>query len=345
MGSDRRVLVQGQSSSSSERYLEPFVRCALEGVHREFPYHLSHVWTEDEAVQRPRDLFPVFYGCFDWHSAVHGHWLLMRAVRFLKGTDLAQECRAAINASLRPENVESECRYLETHPHFERPYGLAWVLAMGHEVCLLDDDESSVWRETLQPLVDAAWNSLSNWLPKLHTPIRSGTHNQTAFSMMLALEWANACQVDSAAELIRSRARTFFANDHSYPLHLEPSGEDFLSASLGAGWLMSAVLEPDEYSSWVHQTMPELGKEFRFTAVKPADRTDGRLVHLDGANLSRAWMLRDMMRALPSGDGRLLAMKEDSEHLAEAGFASIESQNYAGSHWLGTFAAYMLGRM
>ena len=344
MNSHKDLAISQRASSTHDRYIEPFVRCALDGIHREFPYHLTHVCTAEEHIQRPRDLFPVFYGCFDWHSAVHGHWLLMRGVRVLGDSGLAEECRAALNQSLRPEGLAHERAYLESHPHFERPYGLAWVLALGQEAHAVTSKEGSKWEEHIQPLVDGAWNSLAAWLPKLGAPIRTGTHNQTAFSMMLALEWAEACDVPEAAELIRSRARAFFIDDHSYPLHLEPSGEDFLSASLGAGWLMSAVLEHDEYLAWLERTMPELGRAFRFSVLELLDRNDGRLVHLDGANISRAWMLRDIMRLLPEKDPRLLVMKEDVGQLEKAGLASIRSQNYAGTHWLGTFAAYLLGR-
>ena len=345
MNSHKDLLISEDTSSAHEHYLEPYVRCALDGVHREFPYHLTHVYTGEEPIQRPRDIFPVFYGCFDWHSAVHGHWLLMRAMSILKDGPLKEECREAIDRSFCPESLEREQIYLKSHPHFERPYGLAWILALGQEAHGVSADQDSNWKNRIDPLVHIAWDSLSQWLPKLSAPVRTGTHNQTAFSMMLALEWANGCDVPDAAELIRSRACDFFADDHSYPLHLEPSGEDFLSASLGAGWLMSAVLERDEYLSWLEKTMPELGRGFSCAVLEPKDRNDGRLVHLDGVNLSRSWMIRDMMKMLPDGDSRFAVLKKDSDHLADAGLTSIRSQNYAGTHWLGTFAAYMLGRI
>ena len=323
--------------------LQRFAQLALDGIDREYPYNLTHLISSPEVVESPRSLTPVFYGCFDWHSAVHGHWLLARSLDLLSGTDFAQRCRVALDRSLTTEGLEAEQAYVTARPAFERPYGLAWVLALAGELQLHDDDDARRWREALRPLEQTAAGHLFHWLPKLTDPNRTGTHNQTAFAMVLAMDWALIAGDDRMQSLIHERGRAFFGDDRDYPLHLEPSGEDFLSASLGAGWLMSRLLEAGEFERWLHRTMPSLGDGSSLNPVAPTDRSDGRLCHLDGLNLSRAWMLRDIAARLPRDDRQ--ATLEESAHEHEvAGLAGVSSEHYSGSHWLGTFAAYLLHR-
>ena len=315
--------------------LRPFVELALAGVHREWPVQLAHRWDAGDAPATPRQRLPVFYGCFDWHSAVHGHWLLARAGRL--DPDLRARAKAALAVSF-DEDVEREVRYLRAHPSFERPYGLAWLLRLQAELetWAESDTDAASWVTRLAPLADAAEANLAAWLPKLERPTRAGTHANTAFALGLLLE---AGRLDT---LSRERARRFFAADRDLPLHLEPGGEDFLSPALTEADLMGRILRAEELAGWLDVACPGLGRRETLVPVTPADREDGRLAHLDGLNLSRAWMARRLARALPAGDARRPVLEALGHAHAEAGLAAIAGAPYAGTHWLGTFATVLL---
>lgn len=324
--------------------LQRFAQLAIDGIDREYPYHLLHLLPNAEPFDAPRALTPVFYGCFDWHSAVHGHWLVARAMSVLHGSDFARLCREALDRSLTPEALKTEQQYVAARPGFERPYGLAWVLTLAGELRLQDDADAQRWSRAIEPLERTAADHLRQWLPKLTHPNRTGTHNQTAFAMVLALDWARALGDRGMQELLEERGQAFFGSDRDYPLHLEPSGEDFLSASLGAAWLMARLLDSSRFEAWLERTMPALGRASVLAPVEPSDRRDGRLCHLDGLNLSRAWMLRDIAARLPTGDERRSGLLESAAVHEEAGLIGVSSEHYSGSHWLGTFAAYLRHR-
>ena len=322
--------------------IQRLARLALDGVHRPYPYQVAHTFLEAGPVESPMAITPVFYGCYDWHSAVHGHWLLARARVELAGTPFAEECSAALNRSLQPEPLLAECRYLRERPWFERPYGLAWLLALSSELADQADELALRWRNALMPLEKLVTEEFLNWLPKLSHPVRSGTHNQTAFGMTLVWDWAIRSNHQQMVQCLRERALTFFGEDRDYPLHLEPSGEDFFSASLSAASLMTRVYTSDEFTRWFDRVMPELGLREILEPVNPSDRSDGRLVHLDGLNLSRAWMLHEIADALADSDPRRTTIARNAAQHETAGLNAIEKQEYAGTHWLGTFAMYLL---
>ena len=323
--------------------LQRFAELALSAIDREYPYHLSHTFLEPGEVPSPRAVTPVFYGCYDWHSAVHGHWLLARAVRLLPPSAFVDQCREALDRSLVPSSLLQERDYLAARPAFERPYGLAWVLALAME--LREHHDNQTWQEAVQPVEAVAAANLANWLPKLSHPIRCGTHPQTAFAMALTWDWAEACGHENTTSMLRNRANTFFGDDRDYPLHLEPSGEDFFSPSLGAASMMARVLDRDEFMPWMEQCLPTLGRHVDLEPVSSRDRQDGRLAHLDGLNLSRAWMLCDIAVALGNEDSRFSKLIQSAQTHAERGLEAVSPQYYAGSHWLGTFAAYLSDRM
>lgn len=321
---------------SRRAVIDRFVALALDCVHREFPNQVRHLMSSAaDAECRPRELTPCFYGCFDWHSAVHSHWVLAVAVQ--RESPLADRALAALQQSLAPENVAAEARYLDGRPGFERPYGLAWLAQLWAQ--LLGHETTAPLGEALTPLVDVAQRHIDGWLPKLSHPVRSGTHNQTAFGLGL---WLDAVRATGRADaLYTQRARDFYANDHDYPLHLEPSGEDFLSPALGPADLLARVLAPAELAAWLDRAMPELDAA-SFTPVTVTDPTDGRLAHLDGLNLSRAWMLHRLARALPEDDARRPTLAAAAEAHAERGLAAVGAEHYEGAHWLGTFATYLV---
>ena len=322
--------------------IQRFAQLALDGVHRPYPYQVAHTFLEPGPIASPSAITPVFYGCYDWHSAVHGHWLLARARTELAGTPFAGKCSAALARSLQPEPLSVECAYLRERPWFERPYGLAWLLALAAELDGQHDTDARNWRDALRPLEEVVADEFLDWLPKLSHPVRSGTHNQTAFGMTLAWDWAMRTDHPGMLECLRERAHAFFGEDRDYPLHLEPSGEDFFSASLSAASLMTRVCTPEQFTAWFNRVMPELGLQEILEPPTPSDRRDGRLVHLDGLNLSRAWMLHEIANTLPESDSRRAGIARVATRHEAAGLEAIAKQEYAGTHWLGTFAMYLL---
>lgn len=323
-----------------------FARLALSCVHTEYPNKISHVLSGDEDVKPPRELTPAFFGCYDWHSAVHGHWLLARLARMMPDAPFALEARAALARSLTPQNVAAEVRYLEGRGRvsFERPYGLAWLLQLAAELREWDAAEAAAWREALAPLARAAAARIDEWLPKLTRPIRVGEHSQTAFAFGLILDWARSADPPLAARL-ESRVRDFYLGDRDCPLGYEPSGEDFLSPCLAEADLLRRVLPPSEYAAWLRDFLPRLPTEGSSGWLTPAvvtDPSDPKLAHLDGLNLSRAFMLEGIRQGLPESDPRRAALRAAAESHRAAGLRAVTGEHYEGGHWLGTFAVYLV---
>jgi hypothetical protein len=315
-------------------------------VHQEYPNKIAHVMNADADARPPRELTPAFYGCYDWHSSVHGHWLLARVAHLLPDTPLAADARRALARSLTAGNLGGEVRYLEGKGRvsFERPYGLAWLLQLGAELREWGSPEARAWAASLTPLEKAAAARLRDWLPKLTRPIRIGEHSQTAFALGLVLDGARAAGDAETAALVVSRSRDFYGADRDCPLAYEPSGEDFLSPCLGEADLMRRVLPPADYAAWLGAFLPGLPKDGSSEWLAPGivtDPTDPKLAHLDGLNLSRAWMLEGMASALPSGDARVAGLRGAAAVHREKGLAAVTGEHYEGGHWLGTFAVYL----
>ncbi len=328
---------------------ERFARLALACVHKEFPNHISHVLNSDADVAPPRQLTPAFCGCYDWHSSVHGHWLLARLARTFPDAPFTPEARAALQLSLTKEHIAQEVRYLNGpgRASFERPYGLAWLLQLGAELREWDDPEAREMSAYLRPLEDAAVARLSTWLPKLSYPVRIGEHDQTAFALGLILDYARGAGNHDLAKLATDSARRFFLKDVDYPLAYEPSGEDFLSPGLAEADVMRRVLSPAEFAKWLSAFLPQIPKtaqtDWLPVAVSP-DPSDPKLAHLDGLNLSRAWMLEGIMSGLPADDPRRAALTATAAAHARAGLAAVTGEHYEGGHWLGSFAVYLTTR-
>jgi len=324
-----------------------FAQLALDCVHREYPNKIAHVLSSDADALPPRQLTPAFYGCYDWHSAVHGHWLLARSLRLFPQAPFAAAARAALEQSLTPENIASEVRYLEGAGRntFERPYGLAWLLQLGAELREWKDADAVRWATNLEPLERAVVARLTNWLPKLSYPIREGEHNQTAFAFGLAWDWAQGRNDAAMLRLLEERIRTLYLADRDCPLEYEPSGQDFLSPCLAEGDLLRRILPPGEFARWLDAFLPGIPSQPSSTWLEPAvvtDPTDGKLVHLDGLNLSRAWMLEGIAAGLPAGDPRLPALREAAARHRGSGLAAVTGEHYEGGHWLASFAMYLL---
>jgi hypothetical protein len=320
---------------------------ALACVHREYPNKISHVMQGDADVKPPRALSPAFYGCYDWHSSVHGHWLLARLARRFPGAAWASTARAALAKGLTQENLLAEAAYLDApgRAAFERPYGLAWLLALAGELRQWSDPQALAWAAAIAPLERAAAARLASWLPKLLYPVRSGEHSQTAFALGLARDWAVTAGNEAMRVLVDARALQFFLADRACPLAYEPSGEDFLSPCLAEADLMRRVLPRDEFSDWLRDFMPGIAADGTARWLPPAevsDRSDPRLAHLDGLNLSRAWMLEGVAAALPEDDSRRAALLAAAAAHAGAAVPAVTGEHYEGGHWLGSFAVYLL---
>ena len=329
--------------------IEPFARLALACVRRPYPYHLVHVVNGEADVRPPRKLTPAFYGCFDWHSAVHGHWTLARAIHLFPGAPWAGEAREVLRENLTQRNLETEAEYFRApgREGFERPYGLAWLLQLCAELREFDNPDARDWARWLAPLESIAVERFGAWLPKLTHPIRAGEHSQTAFAMGLALDWARRVRDRAFEALLVSRATSFYASDVGGPIAYEPSGHDFLSPCVAEADLMRRVLPVDEFRAWLYAFLPGIPADGSSDWLRPAtspDRADGKLSHLDGLSLSRAWMLEGIAHALPAEDARRPALLACAEAHARAGLCAIEAAQYAGAHWLGSFAVYLLTR-
>jgi hypothetical protein len=329
--------------------IDHFVAVVLHHIDREYPNKLDHVMNDAGQVRSPRELHPMFYGSFDWHSNVHGHWLLARALRSFPRLAQATEVRKLLDARFTEANVKAEVDYLNQKQRetFERTYGWAWLLKLAAE--LRAEPVAGVPRETaaafaswsaiLQPLADAFVDRCLKWLPKATYPIRVGTHQNTAFGLALALDHAAAAGHKPLGEALRNKARDWYLKDANYPAW-EPDGIDFLSPGLVEAECMRRILPREEFLGWFDRFFPKLKDREPATLFTPAfvsDRSDGQITHLDGLNLSRAWCWRSIGATLLETDPRRpLAQQAYQTHLDSA--LPHVTGDYMGEHWLATFA-------
>ena len=324
-----------------------FAKLAISCVHREYPNKISHVMASADDVAAPSDLTPAFYGCFDWHSAVHGHWLLARLLKKNLDAPLKASIETALGQSFSQANLQAELAYF-TAPQrgsFERPYGLAWYLQLVAELAESNKPLHQKWRKTLRPLEDAIVEKVSVWLPKLAYPVRLGTHNQTAFAFGLMLDYARTVGNVEFEALLKDKVLGFHKADIDCPMAYEPSGEDFLSPCLMEADLMRRVIGTADYSRWLDTFLPAIPTDGSGIWLAPAivlDASDGKLVHLDGVNLSRAWALEGIASALPKSDARRGSLLAAAEIHKKLGIKSVSAEHYEGSHWLASFATYLL---
>lgn len=323
-----------------------FAVLALDCVHREYPNKISHVMQSAEDARPPHQLTPAFYGCFDWHSSVHGHWLLTRLLNTNPDTVFASEIREKLSKSFTAENFQGELAYYIApgRNSFERPYGIAWYLQLVAELEESEDAQLQAWRETLRPLEDAIVSKTRAWLPNLSYPVRLGTHNQTAFAFGLMLDYARTVGNQAFEQELTDKVLGFHREDVNCPLDYEPSGEDFLSPCLMEADLMRRVLTGVEFSAWLGAFLPQIPMDGSADWLAPGvvlDASDGKLVHLDGVNLSRAWALEGIASALPEGDPRIASLLASAALHRETGIAAVSDEHYSGSHWLASFATYL----
>ncbi|MEM7186756.1 MAG: DUF2891 domain-containing protein [Bacteroidota bacterium] len=317
------------------------IELPLACVTKEYPNKLGQTIGGDEDLRPPRELHPVFYGCFDWHSAVHGYWSMVTLLKRFPDLAKADEVRSVLQNNITKENIEAEVHYFRGvhNRSFERTYGWAWLLKLSEALHTWDDPMAAELAVILQPLADIIVEKYLEFLPKLVYPIRVGEHTNTAFGLTFAYDYANAVNHTLLRSLIEQRAKDFYSSDANCPLGWEPSGYDFLSPCLEEIDIMRRVLTPTEFATWLRQFMPEITEpSFTMAVGKVSDRTDGKLVHLDGLNFSRAWVLYGLAGKIPE-----LYHLEDLAHVHVAySYPNLVADSYEGGHWLGSFAIYAL---
>ncbi len=309
----------------------------------EYPNKLGQTLGSEADLGEPQQLHPAFYGCFDWHSAVHGHWSLVRLLKSFPDLDKEEEIRKKLQENLSAGNILAELAYFqgEHSSSYERTYGWGWLLKLAEELHTWDDPQGSVLEQNLQPLTELIVERYIEFLPKLNYPIRVGEHTNTAFGLCFAWDYANTLKNDTLKTAIESRSREFYLGDMGCPMNWEPSGYDFLSPCLEEVDLMRRVLDEDEFMEWMNGFMPGLKSVgYRLEPGVVSDRSDGKLVHLDGLNFSRAWVLYGLAEQYPEY-AHLVEVANDHINYS---LQNLVGDSYEGGHWLGSFAIYALSR-
>ena len=334
-----------QTQTLTPALASSFARVALSHVEREFPHKLDHVLSGPDDVRGPRALHPIFYGSFDWHSCVHGYWLLAALLRLHPELPHTQETLTLFDRQLRPNRVSGEVSYLAgpLRAGFERPYGWAWLLMLTAELARNPLPEAARWSRVLQPLADVFVARLHDYLGKATYPVRVGTHFNSAFALALSLEYAAVMHDESLTTLLRNKAIAWYGADRDCQAW-EPGGDDFLSSALMEAECMRRVLDPPEFTSWLDAFLPRLAQREPRTLFEPAivtDRSDGKIAHLDGLNFSRAWCWRSLASSWPSDDPRHAAALAAADTHVAASLPHVTG-DYMGEHWLATYALLAL---
>jgi hypothetical protein len=336
-----------QESPMTSEQAAGFVRLALAGIDREYPNKTSHVTTGPDDRKAPREMHPVFYGHFDWHSSVHGHWMLVRLLKQFPDAPFAGEVRNTLKRRFTAEGLAAEASYFREKENrsFERMYGWAWALRLALELRAWDDADARTWARNLEPLEKEIVGLAKDYLPKLDWPVRCGFHPETSFPLGQMLDYARGTGDAAFEKLLLEKCRQFYGNDRDYPAAYEPSGNDFFSPGLNVADLMRRVLPADEFSTWLTGYFPDLavGKAGNLlTPVNFSDPTDGHLIHLAGLNLNRAWTMQGIASVLPEADPRRKVLLDAADKHSQAGLALVATGHYEGEHWLGSFAVYLL---
>ncbi|MDJ0699070.1 MAG: DUF2891 domain-containing protein [Woeseiaceae bacterium] len=321
-----------------------FADLALDCIHREYPNKLNQVLADETRLKPPRELHPAFYGCFDWHSSVHGHWMLVKLMKTYDDLARRDEIAAGVYTSLSPGNIAGEVDYFESESRsWERTYGWAWLLKLATELDTWDDPLGDELSTNLAPLVQAIRQRYLEFLPVQEYPVRTGVHPNTAFGLSFAFDYAKTVGDTELTDAVEQAALRYYANDRNCPIGWEPSGEDFLSPCLEEAALMSRVLPQRKFDKWLEEFLPGLDKPNFLAPARVSDRSDPKIAHLDGVNLSRAWNLFIIADAIDYGERTQRLRELGNAHL-EATLPNITSEHYEGSHWLGSFAVYALTR-
>lgn len=320
-----------------------FARIALGHVERDYPHKPGHVLAGASEVQGPRETHPVFFGSFDWHSCVHGYWMLVRLLNRFPEMPSTEAIHALLNRRLTSESIAGECAIFDRPDNrgFERPYGWAWLLKLAAE---LEGLEGGSFARTLQPLTDRILARFRDFLPVATYPVRVGTHYNTAFALRLAADYGDAVGDETFIDLLRMTALRWYGPDRNCPAWGEPSGDDFLSSTLIEAECMRRLLPADAFGVWFERFLPDLEAGYPATLFSPAevsDRSDGKIAHLDGLNLSRAWCWRSLAASITEMDARRMIVNAAADRHLQAALPHVAG-DYMGEHWLASFAVLAL---
>ena len=336
------VFSQFEKIELSQANAEKLVQVPMDCIHQEYPNKLGQVLTDSTHIDSPSSLHPIFYGCFDWHSSVHGHWLMAKTLNTFPDSEKSKEIIALFDQQFTLRNGQMELLYFQPklNKSFERTYGWAWLLKLQIELIDADKKFHKQWSKNLKSLVAQIVKSYKEFLPKMSYPIRVGEHSNTAFGLSFAYDYAVKVKDEEFKTLILNRAKDFYLKDADCPLSWEPGGSDFISPCLQEAELMSKVLEEKEFNKWIENFLPQLfEKEFSLEPGKVLDRTDGKLVHLDGLNFSRAWCFYRLAKVIPKYKERFVQLGD--EHI-RASWQQVVGSDYMGSHWLASFLMYSI---
>lgn len=343
------VMITTNPDGSARLTLEGAAHLAslpMKCLHQEYPNKTGHtIESADDAVRTPKQLHPAFYGCFDWHSSVHGHWMLVRLLKQYRNLPGADNVRKALDESLQLGHILAEVEYFNRYKlskSFERTYGWGWLLKLDEELATWDDPQGKRWHRALQPLTAKVVELWTAFLPKQTYPNRTGVHPNTAFAMVFALDWARVVKNQAFADLVTQRAKDYFLANTNAPAILEPDGSDFLSPSLEVSDLMRRILPRDQFAAWFGKFLTPEGLANVLKPPVVSDRTDYQIVHLDGLSLSRAWCAKGIANALPANDPRRAQLMKASRDLIAGALPHVASGEYGGEHWLASFAVYAL---
>ena len=319
-----------------------FASLALDCMQREYPNKMSQVLQSSASLKEPHERHPAFYGCFDWHSSVHGHWMLVRILKDFPHIPEARKIRKALDENMSAENLKQEAEHFKTFSKsFERMYGWSWLMKLAVEIDSWDDQDAKKWSKNLKPLVKVVKQRYEQFLPIQHYPVRTGVHPNTAFGLSFALDYARHHNDKDFKHLIERSAIQYYKSDEDCPADWEPSGEDFLSACLSEADLMQRVLSRRRFNKWWKKFIPRKKLEAILTPADVSDRSDPKIVHLDGLNLSRAWCMYRIASSLKKSSDREKLRNSASAHL-KATLPYIASEHYEGTHWLASFAVYAI---
>lgn len=339
------IFNENQEAQLTQAGAEHLASLAFHCIQTEYPNKLGHVITDATQVRTPFDLHPAFYGCFDWHSSVHGHWMLVKLLKLFPEMKDAEGIKQAINQNISAQNILDEVAYMKEplHSSYERTYGWAWIFQLANELQTWDNPQAKIWLTNLQPLVDHLRAILMDYLPKQTYPIRTGVHPNTAFALGFAIDYAQLVGDKEFEDLLVKRSKEYYLNDKNYPAYLEPNGTDFFSPSLLQADLMHRILNAKEYNLWMINFLPQIPENILNPAIV-SDRSDLSLVHLDGLNLSRVWCMIGIANHLDDQNPQKKQLMEAAERHLKDALPNIASGNYAGEHWLASFAVYALSR-
>ena len=317
----------------------------LKCIEQQFPNKTNHTSNSDsDHVLLPQQLHPAFYGCFDWHSCVHGHWMLVKLLKLFPDLPEASAIRNTINKTITKENIEQEVKYFELPltASWERTYGWAWLLKLDEELLSWNDEDGKRWHEALQPLVKKVIDIWTKYLPKQTYPNRTGVHPNTAFGLVFALDHARAVRDTAFEKAIITAAKRIYSKDKNAPSIWEPDGSDFLSPGLEEADLMRRVLSPKDFMNWFDHFFSAQSLQHLTVLPVVSDRTDLQIVHLDGLSFSRSWCMKGLANALPVKDVRRKILLRSAVHHLQSALPNVVSGNYGGEHWLASFAVYAL---